>query len=83
MPEHLQPRSKDSVTLSEATVRLAEKLAERFGVTVQELIEALLLECAGEHPPKATPPPQARGASRVIDLDQARQRRTLRTGRII
>jgi hypothetical protein len=78
MPEHLQPRPKDSVTLSEATVRLAEKLAERFGITVQELIEVLLLECAGERPAKATPPPQARGTSRVIDLDQARERRTRR-----
>jgi hypothetical protein len=74
MPERLQPRAKDSVTLSEATVRLAEKLAERFGVTVKELIEALLLECAGENPAK-TPPSQARAASRVIDLDQARERR--------
>jgi len=78
MPEHLQPRAKDSVKLSEATVRLAEKLAERYGVTVQELIEALLLECAGERPAKATPPPEARVNPRVIDLDQARERRTRR-----
>jgi len=78
MPEHLQPRSKDSVTLSEATVGLAEKLAERYGVTVQELIEALLLECAGERPAKTTPRAQPRGTSHVIDLDQARERRTRR-----
>jgi hypothetical protein len=78
MAERLQPRAKDSVTLSEATVRLAEKLAERFGVTVKELIEALLLECAGENPAKTAPPSQARAASRVIDLDQARERRTRR-----
>lgn len=78
MPEQLQPRAKDSVRLSEATVRLAEKLAERYGVTVQELIEALLLECAGERPPKSTPPPEVRDTSRVIDLDQARERRARR-----
>jgi len=71
MPEELRPRAKDRLTLSEATVRLAEKLAERYGVTVQELVEALL-------PGKATQPPRARGASRVIDLDQARQQRARR-----
>jgi len=78
MSEHLQPRAKDSVKLSEATVRLAEKLAERYGITVQELIEALLLECAGERPVKAARPPEARGNSRVIDLDRAREQRTRR-----
>jgi len=79
MPEESQPHAKDSLALSEATVRLAEKLAARFGVTVQELVEALLLECVGEHPPKATPPPQSRGASRVIDLDQACEQRARRS----
>jgi len=56
-------------------VGLAEKLAERYGVTVQELIEALLLECTGERAAKVIPPPEARSSSRVIDLDQARERR--------
>jgi len=78
MPEELRPRAKDRLTLSEATVRLAEKLAERYGVTVQELVEALLLECAGERPGKATQPPRARGASRVIDLEQARKQKAQR-----
>jgi len=78
MPEELRPRAKDSLALSEARVRLAEKLADRYGVTVQELVEALLLECAGERPAKATPPPRARGASRVIDLEQARKQKAQR-----
>jgi len=50
----------------------------RYGVTVQELVEALLLECARERPAKATPPPRARGASRVIDLEQARKQKAQR-----
>jgi len=74
MPEELRPRAKDSLALSEARVRLAEKRAERYG----ELVEALLLKCAGERPAKATPPPRARGASRVIDLEQARKQKAQR-----
>jgi len=72
MPEELRLRAKDSLALSEARVRLAEKRAERYGV------EALLLKCAGERPAKATPPPRARGASRVIDLEQARKQKAQR-----
>jgi len=77
VPEHVQPRAQ-SIRLTEATVRLAENLATRFGVTVQELIEALLLECAGESPSEAPSLPRVDGTARVIDLDQARQQRVRR-----
>ncbi len=36
----------NTLKLEEPVIRLADLLAERYGVTIQELIEALLLYCA-------------------------------------
>jgi hypothetical protein len=37
---------RNTVQLDESVIRLAETLAERYGVTVQKLIEALIVGCA-------------------------------------
>src|SRR5919204_2505075 len=79
-------RFAKTVRLDEPVIRLAEYLAERYDVTVQELIEALLLSCddgsnseSTAPPPVLTPdPPRRRRLGRsghVIDLADARRRR--------
>ena len=75
MPGKVRRFSRRSLRLNEATVRLAENLATRFGVTVQEFIEALLLEIAGQSIEPRVQPRQSGEAARLIDLDEARQRR--------
>ena len=78
MPGEVRRFARRSLRLDEATVRLAENLAARFGVTVQEFIEALLLEIAGQSIEPPVAPRRSAEAARLIDLDEARERRTRR-----
>ncbi len=79
-------RFAKALRLDEPVIRLAEYLADRYDVTVQELIEALLLSCDQGNdaeidapPPMAEPEPlpRRRGGRpcHVIDLAEARRRR--------
>lgn len=81
-----------TIRLDESVTRLAEILAHRYGVTVAELIEALLLGCA-ERDAVGMPSREAepgtgpgvasgsRGPARVIELAQARRRPRRRAAR--
>lgn len=70
--------SKTNLQLDESVVRLAERIAARYGITVQQLIETLLLECREREPisPPAPPTPPARKSpARVIAMADVRRRR--------
>jgi hypothetical protein len=66
-----------TLPVDESVIRLAERIANRYGVTVQQLIETLLLECHEREPVPPPPPPRAsrRSRGRVIELADARRRR--------
>jgi hypothetical protein len=65
------------LSLDESVMRFAERIAVRYGITVQQLIETLLLEFQEREPAPPDPPPTAprKGRARVIDLTDARRRR--------
>ena len=74
-----------TIHLTEPVVRLAANLASRYSVTVPQLIEALLVDCAeremqGEAAPASALANMhpADGDRRVIDFNEARQRRRWR-----
>jgi hypothetical protein len=74
---------KSNLQLDEAVVGLAERTAARYGITVQELIETLLLECRERDPePEPAPAPVRvrRGRGRVLDMAEARRRRAEAAG---
>jgi antitoxin component of RelBE/YafQ-DinJ toxin-antitoxin module len=69
---------KTNLQLDESVTRLAERIAARYGITVQQLIETLLLECREREPitPPTPPPPSVRKApARVIAMADVRRRR--------
>jgi len=65
-------RFGSTIRLSERTIRLAEVIAARHGMSVSELVEMLLVESLDRAQPVPAPPP-ARTAA-VIDLDSRRGR---------
>ena len=66
--------SLTTVHLNEGTLRLAESIAERYGISVGDMIDMLLLELVQRAEHTSLPARQATSA-RVIDLDSWRQRR--------
>ena len=65
-----------NLQLDEAVIRLAERIAERYNLTPQQLIETLLLDCQEREPAPAAPAPARRKSrGRVIEMAAARQRR--------
>jgi antitoxin component of RelBE/YafQ-DinJ toxin-antitoxin module len=76
---HDSPRPpRTNLQLDESVSRLAERIAARYGITVQQLIETLLLECREREPiPPPTPPPPSvrRSPARVIAMADVRRRR--------
>ena len=82
---HSLGHTRKTLHLKEPVVRLAENLAGRYSVTVPQLIEALLVDCAEREMQGEAPPASALeqmhpvdGGSRVIDFSEARQRRRWR-----
>ena len=74
MQEDQRPLQR--LPVDESVARLAERIANRYGVTVQQLIETLLLECQEREPVPPPPPPSSRRSrGRVIELADARRRR--------
>lgn len=74
-----------TIRLNELVVRLAENLASRYNVSVPQIIEALLVDCAEREMQGDAPPASALdqmhpmgGDGHVIDLNEARQRRRRR-----
>ena len=67
-------RFRTTIRVNESTLRLAESVAARYGVSVTELIDILLLTFAerSDEPPAR---PAQRPAARVIDLTSWRRRR--------
>jgi hypothetical protein len=78
-----------TIRLDAPNLRLANLLAMRYGVTLQQLIEALVLGCAerdgvggpGAATPVATPSNDTRRRGNVIDLSAVRERRRARAQR--
>ena len=70
-----------SIRLDEPVVRLAEKLASRYRVTVPQFVEAVLIDWAEREMQGQTFPsaleqgPPLRQDRRVIDISEARHRR--------
>jgi antitoxin component of RelBE/YafQ-DinJ toxin-antitoxin module len=76
--QHSQQPPVTNLQLDESVSRLAERIAARYGITVQQLIETLLLECREREPvpPPAPPPsPVSKSPARVIAMADARRRR--------
>jgi len=67
-------RSGASIPVNESTLRLAESIAARYGVTVGDLIDMLLLEFVHRADDVSIPRSPRRTAA-VIDLASRRQRR--------
>jgi hypothetical protein len=85
MPAIVKGFDGSSLRLDEMTTRLAERLAMRFGVTPQYLIETLLLECAGRQTQAAALPasPRTKNPAPVIDFKKARRERSRRASNIL
>jgi hypothetical protein len=79
MPDSQQPVNT-TIRLDESVVRLAERIASRYGITVQQLIETLLLDWREpESPPHVPPVAKPKRRARVIDITEARRHRTDRS----
>ena len=66
-------RFRTTLRLDEAVMRLAERTAARFDLTVAQLFECLLLDCA-ERTVNVPSPPHPRPHADVIDINDARRR---------
>jgi hypothetical protein len=89
MPGNERYSAHQTVRLDHANLQLATFLARRYGVTLQHLIEALLLGCAErdgvvestpepEAPSRGEPSRNTPARGRIIDLSASRARRPRR-----